>query len=582
MEIQKFESMKDSIDNSIVFEEPALQPASPTSGLKPTEFLPPKGWDTMQRRGAHVFDNRDAEKLLNPKLHSKRSLPAQGKKAQFWASFKHLGILDYGAITVAVVLLLVFFNECASALAYSDSMKLGVKALDDNDARLASKFFSAGISASPESSYAHYLRAVCEISDNSTDEAVKDLDRAIYLDHKNLNALLTRAALMMKQDRYHDAVKNCSAVLAFHPSDIDALRLRASAYLHERLYEKSIDDSTSALKLLAAKDESRVDLLSVRGFSYDQEHKYLAAIKDYSEGIKLDPKNEKLFLGRAISRMHAKQWSNAAADCSASIALNASVAAAYKVRAYCREKLRMQTLALADLDKLIALHSTVDTRKLRGNMRLQAKDLLGALQDFDHVLEIDPNDAVTAAKYKRAKDILQSRVNGRVQRVVEAPAKRDIVPTINLASSSDSELLNKGYELLMNGKATESIAYLQVCVRNNPNNAKARRFLAFAFLQSGRAGLAAEQFAAQASLGTLKRTDSLAFASALAKSGLPADALNIYSNLISENGKDDYARVAAIKLLLKSGERDEARSLALEGMQASPEYRRIYRALSAN
>lgn len=595
METQKFgtlESIAESVDNGtnssivpplgVVFEEPLVQATGiGGTGARTEQELPTKGWDTMQRRGTHVFDSRDAEKLLTLKDGKPSSIhKTEGaSETDLLQLFRRIGILDWSVLALSIIMLSVLFNECSMAFAYSDSLKSGIKALDDNDVSLATKMFTASILSAPESSDAHYFKAMCEISDNSTDEAIKDLDKSIDLDHKNSKAHLSRATLLIKKHRYHDAVKDCSSVLALNSSDIDALRIRAGAYLHEHLHAKAIQDASSFLNLYPARDEARADVLSKRAFAFDQQRNFSAAINDYSEAINCDPKNEKLFLGRAIARMHDKQWKNAISDCQASIALNSSVAAVYKVRARCYEMLNLRSAALADLDKLIELHSTVDTRKIRGNKRLLSNNLLGALEDFDYVLKADPSDTVTARKYQQAKEILQATVNGKNRRNFEAPVRNSVIATIDVGDKSEREVLDRGYELLMSGRSADAASYLLAAVRSNPNNVKARRFLAYAFLQSGRAKLAVEQFTAQESLESLRRTDKLAFASALAKSGANEEAISIYSNLITDNAKDDFARVAAIKILLKDGAREEARAMAVDGMQVSPEYRKLYKSL---
>lgn len=500
------------------------------------------------------------------------------KRAQKISQF---GILDCAVLSVSVVLLLVLFNECSTAFAYSENIKVGVKALDGHDVKAAKLAFSAGIMASPDSTDAHFLKALCNISDSEIDDSIKELDKAIELDHKNAKARLTRATLSLKKRMYHDAVKDCSVVLALNPADSDALRIRTTAYTCQQLFSKAIEDATSFLRLYPARDDARAEVLSRRAFALDQQHRFAQSIKDYSEAIKCDPKNEQYFVDRSIARMHDKQWRNAISDCNAALGLNSSIPAAYKVRGHCFDILGNHGRALKDFDKLVTLHSTIDTHRLRGNKRLMANDLLGSLEDFDYVLEQDPADSSTAVKYRRAKDVLQAKANRNGQKfAVVAPRSSERFAPIVVADKSDHELVSKGYELLMNGRPAEAAQYLQASLRSKPNNSKARRFLAYAFLESGHPGSAVEQFAAQEILEPLNRIDKLAYASALTKAGNHEGSLQIYSELLSNNAADDFARIAAIKLLLKNGEKEKARSLASTGMQVSPDYRKLYRSFS--
>lgn len=97
----------------VVFEESAVKSILPPPGVKPTEAVLNKGWDTMQRQGTHLLDTRDAEKLLkinDAASSSKKDPLGQSKgKSPFPHSFLQVDFLDWAVVSVSVVLLSILF-----------------------------------------------------------------------------------------------------------------------------------------------------------------------------------------------------------------------------------------------------------------------------------------------------------------------------------------------------------------------------------------------------------------------------------------------------------------------------------------
>ena len=575
-----------------VFAEPALPGIDQLQGVRPTEDGSNAGWDRMSRRGARANDSRDAEKLRTLRdtkpiqILNVEQKSDEGFLERAVAGMTSIGFFGWATLVLSAVLLSILINQCALAMTYKDGMHNGLNALNDNNLALAKREFDASIIASPSSSDPYYYRALCGLQENANPDVIlQDLDKAIFLNPKNLNALTARAAHLLRMHRYDGVVKDCTTIIALDPSRLEAYRLRANAYNHQLLFSKAIADLSKFVVQYQMHDNTYADALSKRAFAYDQEHKYHAAIQDYTAAIKCDPKNSDYFVSRAIVYKHERNWKKAIADCNRAIALNPSSPAIYKVRGYSREMLHSPAYALSDLDKLVKLLPTVDTHRLRGYKRLAARDYLGSLEDFDYVLQEEPADTKTAARYEKAKKVLQASVSRKTLSVPDLPTRRNSLAPIDLSRKSQQDLLREGYALLMDGKTERAVQYIAAAVKANPNDPRARRLMAHALVQSRSPKNAITQFAAQSALESMLPADRLAYANALAQCKDTDQALDIYTDILNDNPKDDRARFAALKILLQKGATAEANKLATEGIQQSPsqnsKYTAILRTMSA-
>ena len=143
---------------------------------------------------------------------------------------------------------------------------------------------------------------------------------------------------------------------------------------------------------------------AVRGFIRLQREEYDAALKDFSEAIRLNPNNVNAWTGRGlIQDRYMNQYHAAEHDLTQAIRLVSNHGHAYLHRARANWHMGRAEQALADYDSAISMlpKQRPDTYVTsiafstafleRGEVYLQKGDLARAIEDFTEAIRLDPN-----------------------------------------------------------------------------------------------------------------------------------------------------------------------------------------------
>ena len=123
---------------------------------------------------------------------------------------------------------------------------------------------------------------------------------------------------------------------------------------------------------------------------------YDAAIYDYSELIRLNPKFGNAYHGRGLSYYAAADYKKAIADYTQAILLNPNYVAAYNNRGITFAKIKSYEQAISDYDQAIRIDSTyANAYYNRGIVRAAIASFDLAIRDFEHALRIEPNSPAT-------------------------------------------------------------------------------------------------------------------------------------------------------------------------------------------
>jgi tetratricopeptide (TPR) repeat protein len=120
------------------------------------------------------------------------------------------------------------------------------------------------------------------------------------------------------------------------------------------------------------------------------------AILEYSQAIALNPRYEQAFLSRALVHIELQQYRLALADLDRVIALNPNSKVAYKNRATLKTtRLNDDRGALADFDKAIDLDPNGASAYYGRGLLKQSilNDYQGALADYNRAIALDPKNA---------------------------------------------------------------------------------------------------------------------------------------------------------------------------------------------
>ncbi|HEY9791250.1 MAG TPA: tetratricopeptide repeat protein, partial [Candidatus Obscuribacterales bacterium] len=483
-----------------------------------------------------------------------------------------------GAIGVGLLLLLA--SQSFQALAFKNHFEEGVAALKANKNDVAVVEFSSSITANPNDTKALFFRALAEARMNNYKNALEDYNKVIALEPNNLNALVSRATLYNRTKSHDSAIMDCEKALHIDPNFLDAYRVRAVAYNQTGRYSEALADAKQFLdsyKNSSQKTSNKevAEVAANRAYANFNKKEYDAAIADYTEAINADPENGQLYASRAVVYKQVHDWKKAMDDTNKAISLSPGDTSLFKIRGVCYAGLGEAQKAADDLNNLVKYNPSVENHRMRGQARLEVHDYKGAMEDFDFVLGATPHDQEARAKYQAARLGLQGTAKPDSMVADATPMKHE---PINL-KQPEPALVKRGYELMLAGNSDDAAQYLVEAVKRSPNDASARRYLAYTLIEAGESGEAVDQFAALTKMQSLPPGDMLMYAKALNDAKQPEQAVNVYRAILAADQTNDRARTQLINLYTATGDKEKAIRLAQEGIQASPNMKDSYQEL---
>jgi tetratricopeptide (TPR) repeat protein len=137
--------------------------------------------------------------------------------------------------------------------------------------------------------------------------------------------------------------------------------------------------------------EDYTDALNNRGSIYQSMKEYDKAIADYTEVIRLDPRNVYALYNRGRSYQNKEDYDRAIADYTVVIRLNPQDAFAFYHRGYVYQSKKRYDRAIADYSVVIWLDpQDADAFSNRGHAYQSMKEYDRAIADFTDALRLDP------------------------------------------------------------------------------------------------------------------------------------------------------------------------------------------------
>jgi tetratricopeptide (TPR) repeat protein len=556
------------------------QPARhPQNGLGETEGAPSLG-RSSQRNRVQTQDDIALSSLLSQRMQavdpkafisestarsaiSTENLRRSGNSGRVW-------LVAGSAIGVAIAVLMA--QQVIQINAAGSHLQSGLDALKSNSDKRAVLEFSEVIKNQPDSVKGYFYRACAEAKLDQSKKAVADFSKAISLDPKYVLAYAGRAGARLSLKEYDGTLADCEELHKLKQDYMDQYRMRAIALVNKNEYKDAIEDASFYIDATDGHEQAsgRSDIFATRAFAYYKLKNYDKAIKDYTEAILLNPKNPAFYESRAMVYRDMHNWRRALTDANKAAHLDPSDINVFQLRGSCYIGQGDTTRALAEFDKALKMKPSANTHRWRGQARLATANYQGALDDFEYSLNANPYDPET----EKLADQARAKIRGAAKPVaaINTSAADE---SVNL-KGNPTELLNKGYKLLKEGSSSEAAEYLAASVKGNPNNIDARRYLAYALLDSGDAAGAIQQFSAVSSIGSLQTPDKVALSKALVSAHKLETAISLLQSVISTEPTNDAARIALINAYLAAGFKDKAAGLAREGASRSPGQREKY------
>ncbi|HOP43382.1 MAG: tetratricopeptide repeat protein [Flavobacteriales bacterium] len=193
------------------------------------------------------------------------------------------------------------------------SFREGLLSLRNEDHRTAIAHFTNAVADQPKHAKAWYYRGVSRVVIGDHTGAVHDLDRALLLDPSDANALLRRAEVYLKANRYADARRDLDQLLQQHPWGPIAehgLFTQGQVGIAEGDYEAARNSYDRLLEMAPKDPKAWYDRGIARGHLGDHD----GAIMDLTQAIALDPDLDKAYGSRAVELIHQDRTEEACTD----------------------------------------------------------------------------------------------------------------------------------------------------------------------------------------------------------------------------------------------------------------------------
>ncbi|MFO0808447.1 MAG: caspase family protein [Gemmataceae bacterium] len=312
----------------------------------------------------------------------------------------------------------------------------GKKLLDAHRYADAADSLTAAIAAYPGESLRHAYRALAHFEAPRTPErlraASEDAEEAVRLDPKSASAYAMRALAFADQGDTAKARDDANRAVQLGGATPLAYWARAFTRNYLREYGAAADDCTKALEL----DPSFLPAYRTRAYAYTELKSYDLAVRDLTRAIEIDtvrpgvvealrvgapgdrplptPRTRPVYYtARAYARNEGGDYSGAAADCDAALAIDPASKYAFAYRGVARlflgeaaDRAKAARDALADFQRALELNAGDADRFLsalvlnhRAVAKLKGGDYAGALADWNESVRLNAND--TATYYNR-------------------------------------------------------------------------------------------------------------------------------------------------------------------------------------
>lgn len=255
-----------------------------------------------------------------------------------------------------------------------------------------------------------------------------------------------RASQAMNAQNFVQALEYWNKVLQLTPQDPNVYSSRGQTRFYLRQYEAALEDFAKAMSL-TTNAPFRAAMLTLKGSAYTNMQKFQEALKEFTDALKLNPKNlgalmnrgivrgilgdnrgaiddlskaiatnpafTQLYFERGNLRGKDRDFKGAVADYTIAIKQNPRYTEAYLNRGAARYEIGDNEGVVEDFTKVLEINPTyVQGYYNRGTSRMMIKDYKGAVEDFDMALRLDPSRTSTLLNRASAKSLMNDYKGG--------------------------------------------------------------------------------------------------------------------------------------------------------------------------
>ena len=240
--------------------------------------------------------------------------------------------------------------------------------------------------------------------------------------------------------------------------------------------DRMISGCTRLLASRSLRAQLRAAALNNRGIAYGLKNDFDAAIADFSETLRVDPKHITAYFGRGFAYQSKGDLDRAVADYDEAIRLNPKDAVTFVRRGFAYQAKGDFDRAMADFDEAIRINPrSTDAHIGRGWTYKTHGDVDRALAEFDETIRIDPRNA---AAYVHRGLIYDAR--GDYDR-----ALNEYNSAIQIDPKNTAALVDRGRAYFKKNYYDRAIADLSEAIRLNPKLADAIVLRGVAYQRKG-------------------------------------------------------------------------------------------------
>jgi tetratricopeptide (TPR) repeat protein len=238
-------------------------------------------------------------------------------------------------------------------------------------AKLATSNWTVSSQSSTGTAQTRYDNGINLFSQNDYDGAIRELSEAIRIDPKFAMAYYFRGVSYFYKKDYDNAIADYEAALLIDPNYSSAKNWLAIAKREAANRNNSSQSTTGVISAQTAK--THYD----NGRKLSDQKDYDGAIREYTEAIKLDPKNAMAYFFRGYVYFKKDDYDRAITDYEDSLRIDPNFSNAKS--------------------------SLASVYYLRGYAYFAKKDYKRAIADYEDALRIDPNHSSTKDNLAKAK-----------------------------------------------------------------------------------------------------------------------------------------------------------------------------------
>jgi tetratricopeptide (TPR) repeat protein len=199
-----------------------------------------------------------------------------------------------------------------------------------------------------------------------------------------------------------DACTVLTLVAGMSNADFSAAYFDVGAsYARQKDYSRAIANYTEAVRL----NPRNHDAFFNRGNAYLAQRDFARAIADYSEAIRINPRDSGSFANRGIAYKRQKDFARAIADYNEAIRINPRDSDTFANRCNAYFAQNDFARAIADCNEAIRINPRDSNAFFnRGNAHFAQNDFARAIADYDQAIRINPQNSDAIANRRLAYD----------------------------------------------------------------------------------------------------------------------------------------------------------------------------------